>query len=117
MFMRQFCRLSISLSIVLLSPLLPMIAQAQSDASTLTSLPVIQGGGLSSPFVGQKVTTWGLVTGVTSDGFYLQDPLGDGNSATSDGLFAYTYDTPTEQAGACLQVAGEVEEYYDKTEL
>jgi predicted extracellular nuclease len=58
-----------------------------------------------------------LVTGVTSDGFYLQDPVGDGDPATSDAIFAYTHDTPTERAGECLQVAGEVDEYYDKSEL
>ena len=103
---------------LLLSPLLlPTVAQAQNAAPTLTSISVIQGDGLASALDEQKVTTWGVVTGVTSDGFFLQDPLGDGDPLTSDGVFAYTYDAPRVGVGECVQVVAEVAEYYEKTEL
>lgn len=103
---------------LLLSPiLLPIPALAQGDAPLLTPIATLQGAGLASPFDGEKVTTWGVVTGVSRDGFYLQDPLGDGDPQTSDGLFAFTYDAPTVTVGECVQVAGEIAEYYAKTEL
>jgi predicted extracellular nuclease len=52
-------------------------------------IPQIQGKGHISPFVGQVVTTTGVVTAVAFDGFYVQDPEGDGESATSDGMFVF----------------------------
>jgi len=116
---------------VLLSSLLPLLypaaVAAQNNASALTSIAAIpiaeipiaeiQGVGTASSFDEQYVTTWGLVTGVTPDGFYLQDPIGDGDTATSDGLFVYTWKTPTVAVGQCVRVAGEVIEFYAKTEL
>ena len=39
---------------------------------------------------GQSVSTTGVVTAVDSNGFYIQDPNGDGNAATSDGIFVFT---------------------------
>lgn len=96
--------------------LLPISVAAQSSAE-VTPIATIQGAGQASAFDEQGVTTWGLVTGVTSDGFYLQDPVGDGDPTTSDGLFAYTYNAPTVTVGECVRVAGEIAEYYAKTEL
>ena len=53
-----------------------------------------------------------------SNGFYLQDPTGDGNPQTSDGIFVYTSSAPRVNTGACILVrAAEVSEYYEKTEL
>lgn len=103
---------------LLLSPLLlPSSVAAQSAPSDLIPLAVIQGSGPASSFDEQDVTTWGYVTGLTSDGFYLQDPMGDGDPTTSDGIFVYTYNAPTVTAGQCVNVAGEVVEYFAKTEL
>jgi hypothetical protein len=95
--------------------LLPISTSAQS--STLTPISAIQGRESSSPLIDREVVTWGVVTGLTEDGFYLQDPQGDGDPLTSDALYAFTYNAPTVTVGACLQVAGEVAEYYGKTEL
>jgi predicted extracellular nuclease len=53
------------------------------------SIPEIQGAGHISPYVGQTVTTEGVVTAVAFDGFYVQDPDGDGDDATSDGMFVF----------------------------
>ena len=49
----------------------------------------IQGTGQFSPFDGQVVETSGIVTLFTANGanFWLQDPDGDGDAATSDGIF------------------------------
>ncbi|MEM1428984.1 MAG: endonuclease/exonuclease/phosphatase family protein [Pseudomonadota bacterium] len=43
--------------------------------------------GQDSPFSGEVVRTSGIVTAIDSDGYYLQDPDGDGDDATSDAIF------------------------------
>lgn len=84
----------------------------------LTPIYLIQGDGASSPLSSRRVTTFGLVSGVQSNGFYLQDPSGDDNPETSDGIFVYTSSAPRVETGACIVVhGGEVAEYYEKTEL
>ena len=45
---------------------------------------------LTSPLEGELVTTEGVVTVVLGNGFFIQDPIGDGDAATSDGLFVFT---------------------------
>ncbi|MGN6330956.1 MAG: ExeM/NucH family extracellular endonuclease [Motilibacteraceae bacterium] len=64
---------------------------ALCDITNTTSVPQIQGAGDATPFAGQEVTTRGVVTEVADglSGFYLQDPTGDGDPATSDGVFVY----------------------------
>ena len=71
----------------------------------------IQGSGSTSPFVGQAVTTTGVVTKVNNNGFFMQDQNGDGNPATSDGIFAFTSTQPTVSAGQMVQVTGKVQEF------
>ncbi|MBI1297179.1 hypothetical protein GC175_19695 [bacterium] len=84
----------------------------------LTPIYIIQGSGISTPLDGERVNTVGVVTGVGVDGFFLQDPLGDGNAATSDAIFVYTADAPTVSTGECVLVRmGLVIEFYGKTEL
>lgn len=78
----------------------------------------LQGAGLASPYVETWVDTYGRVTGVLNDGFYLQDPVGDGDPATSDGIFVYTYKAPTVSQGQCVHLTrAYVDEFYEKTEL
>ena len=57
----------------------------------VTRIFTIQGSGATSPLVGQRVTTQGVVTGVFPGlhGYFLQDETGDGNPATSDAVFVY----------------------------
>lgn len=50
----------------------------------------IQGAAHLSPMIGRVVVTNGVVTAVTAVGFYLQDPVGDGDVATSEGIFVET---------------------------
>ncbi|NEQ87633.1 MAG: nuclease, partial [Moorea sp. SIO2I5] len=71
----------------------------------------IQGDSHISPFVGQSVATTGIVTGVASNGFYLQDPYGDNNDATSDGIFVFTDSAPSLRIGDEVQVSGDVQEF------
>ena len=75
------------------------------------SIPEIQGTGHVSPFVGQEVTTEGVVTAVASNSFYVQDSEGDGDPATSDGLFVFTGDAPPVEVGQWIEATGEVSEF------
>ena len=67
----------------------------------------IQGAGHDSPFVGQAVTTTGIVTAVAAGGFYLQDANGDGDIATSDAIFVAG---ATATVGDSVEVTGTVTE-------
>lgn len=61
--------------------------------STGTTIMDIQGTQHTSPMKGQQVKeVTGIVTAITykskhPTGFYMQDPTGDGNEATSDGIY------------------------------
>ena len=82
-----------------------------ANFSALTPIYSIQGSGTTSPLVGQTVTTSGIVTKVNNNGFYLQDPIGDGNPLTSDGIFVFTSTPPTVSAGQAIQLTGTVSEF------
>ncbi len=71
----------------------------------------IQGETHYSEFDGQPVTTSGIVTAVDARGFYLQDPDGDGNDATSDAIYVFTGSAPTVVIGDAVNVAGRVSEF------
>jgi predicted extracellular nuclease len=58
-------------------------------APVVVTIMEIQGAGHVSPFEGVEVTTTGVVTAIGSGGYYVQDPVGDGDDATSDGLFVF----------------------------
>ena len=79
--------------------------------SGVTPIYDIQGSSSTSPLVGQKVTTQGVVTKVNNTGFFMQDEAGDGNEATSDGIFVYTGSAPTVSAGQRVQVTATVTDY------
>ena len=84
----------------------------------LTPIYLIQGNGSSTPLPRKRVSTFGLVSGVQSNGFYLQDPTGDGDPQSSDGIFVYTSSAPKVKTGECILVgSAEATEYYEKTEL
>jgi predicted extracellular nuclease len=79
--------------------------------SGLTAIPAIQGNGARSPMEGQAVTTSGVVTRLMSNGFYLQDPIGDGDPATSDGIFVFTSSPPSVAVGQKIRLSGTVTEF------
>lgn len=70
----------------------------------------IQGPGHLSPLVGETVTTSGVVTAVAFNGFYMQDPTGDGDDNTSDGIFVFGFGTGA-SVGDMVEVTGEVSEF------
>ncbi len=82
-----------------------------NDDVAATRIFDIQGAGHISPLVGQSVTTVGVVTAVDTNGFWIQDETGDGNSATSDGIFVFTSTAPTVSVGDKVQTTGTVTEF------
>ncbi len=82
-----------------------------NDDPIALTIPQIQGAGHTSPFVGQPVLTSGIVTAVDSNGFFLQDPAGDANSATSDAVFVFTGTAPSVAVGDAINLAGTVVEF------
>lgn len=88
----------------------------------------VQGSGLTSPLVGTEVAVEGVVVGDFQNnaslddgnlnGFHLQDPTGDGDALTSDGVFIYypngSMDVST---GDAVRVRGTVSEYNGMTEI
>ncbi len=71
----------------------------------------IQGSGSRSPFENQAVTTSGIVYDVSFNGFWIQDPNGDGDPNTSDGVFVFTSSAPTVHQGDSVSVSGKVSEF------
>jgi hypothetical protein len=79
--------------------------------AAVTPIYAIQGSGAVSPLAGQAVTTSGVVTHLTNNGFFLQDTVGDGNPATSDGIFVFTSTAPTVAVGQLIQLNAVVTEF------
>ncbi|QKW05818.1 endonuclease/exonuclease/phosphatase family protein [Streptomyces sp. NA04227] len=75
----------------------------------------VQGETRTSPLAGQQVTDVpGVVTGVRtygSKGFWIQDTEGDGDEATSEGVFVFTSSAPQVAVGDKVLVDGTVTEY------
>ena len=81
----------------------------------------IQGSGLTSLLTGNEVSIEGVVVGDFQNngivdngdlnGFYVQDPSGDSEAATSDGVFVYAPGSMDVSAGDQVRVQGTVAEY------
>jgi predicted extracellular nuclease len=85
------------------------------DAPIPLTIPEIQGDGQWSPYVGEVAITTGVVTLLSANGrdMWIQDPAGDGDPATSDGIFVDDRDRlpePKPVVGDLVQVMGQVEE-------
>ncbi|WP_059012117.1 lamin tail domain-containing protein [Streptomyces specialis] len=77
-----------------------------------TRIRDIQGRAHRSPLNGQQVQAVpGVVTAVTTNGFWMQDPSPDADPATGEGLFVHTGSAPGRQAGDSVTVTGTVAEY------
>ncbi len=86
--------------------------EANSDVGTgplALAIYEIQGAGHRSPHEGALVATAGIVTAIDSGGFYIQDAAGDGDIATSDGIYVLA-DTTGIAVGDEVAVEGSVEE-------
>lgn len=64
-------------------------ASAQSICDGTTPIYAIQGATHISPYRGATVETCGIVTAVGFNSYYIQDPVGDGDDETSDGMFVF----------------------------
>ena len=72
----------------------------------------IQGAAHISPLAGENTSRVpGIVTAVRSNGFNMQDSSGDGNPATSDGIFVFTNAIPTVVVGDAVLVSGTIQEF------
>ncbi|KUH37541.1 MULTISPECIES: endonuclease/exonuclease/phosphatase family protein [Streptomyces] len=95
--------------------LLAGASTSAADTTDTVRIHDVQGSTRVSPLVGQRVTDVpGVVTGVRdhgSRGFWFQDPRGDGDAATSEGLFVFTGSKPTVAVGDAVTVSGTVTEY------
>ncbi|HEY6835987.1 MAG TPA: Ig-like domain-containing protein [Gaiellaceae bacterium] len=76
-----------------------------------TPIHDIQGASHTSPLSGQNVTTLGIVTAKSSNGFWMQDPNPDADPATSEGIFVFTSSAPSVNAGDAVNVQGRVQEF------
>jgi predicted extracellular nuclease len=81
----------------------------------------IQGSGTSAEITGTVVTE-GVVVGdfegtAAASGFYIQDPTGDGNLETSDGIFVYTGSANLVAAGDYVRVTGFARERFNQTTI
>ena len=78
----------------------------------------IQGSGSTAALTGMR-TTEGVVVGdfegtAANSGFFIQDPVGDGDAATSDGIFVFTGSSNTVDAGDYVRVTGFARERFTR---
>jgi len=88
---------------------LPFYLGAAAHAQPVIPIYDIQGAGHISSYRGQSVTTRGVVTAVAFNGYYVQDPVGDGNDATSDGIFVRKFGSKP-SVGDFVELTGTVTE-------
>ena len=120
--------LAATLLAVILFALAPWPAQAAAlqppraeEPAACATIPELQGSGNTSPCQGHRADIAGCITGVTATGFFFQDLAGDGDPATSDGIYAYyasSWTNPNSlKPGDRVSVSGTVTEYYGTTEF
>ena len=83
------------------------------DIPIQLTIPEIQGNDRRSTYEGQYVTTSGIVTLINKygDSFWMQDPVGDGDPSTSDGIYVYKGSDGSVQVGDLITVYDHVSEY------
>lgn len=109
----------------------PLITMAEDYIFSFTTIGVcgddftpiydIQGDGMSTPLAGQVVTTEGIVIGDFQEGgrngFFIQDPVGDDDPSTSDGIFIYAPFSMDVFLGDHVRVQGTASEYFGLTQI
>lgn len=77
-----------------------------------THIHDVQGAAHRSPLVETAVTdVYGIVTALTTRGFYMQSPTPDENTATSEGIYVFLNTAPAVAVGDGVLVTGKVTEY------
>jgi len=95
----------------------PPAAGEVCDTPVTNEIGAVQGTGETSPLAGTTVTVRGTVVGDVPglSGFYLQDSDGDGDAATSDGVFVFS--AVEVDLGDAVAVTGAVEEFFGQTQV
>jgi predicted extracellular nuclease len=94
----------------------------QCTTTAFTRIPAIQGSGADAAITG-AVTTRGVVVGdhegppPTLRGLYIQDLTGDGDPATSDGIFVFNGNNNYANLGDVVRVTGSVSEFQGQTQI
>ncbi|MFC0681980.1 ExeM/NucH family extracellular endonuclease [Lysobacter korlensis] len=90
---------------------------AVCDVAPTHDIGAVQGEGAQTPLAGQRVTVRGVVVGDVPgfSGFYLQDVDGDGNPATSDGIFVFS--PVAVDLGDTVAVTGSASEFGGQTQI
>src|SRR5690242_1366678 len=103
----------------LLGVVVALLLTAPAAAQTTTKIHDVQGNGNSSPLVGQTVTVVGVVTAVTSDGFFIQeeDLDADADPNTSEGVFVSTSSPAGASVGCLCSVTGTASEFVPSSDL
>ena len=100
----------------------PLAATTATCSLPTTPISAIQGPGPEAAITGY-VTVRGVVVGDFEGGnpalrgFYLQDPLGDGDPASSDAIFVFNGNRDQVAIGDDVVVSGEAEEFMAQTQL
>ena len=102
-------------------------APPEACGDDYTAIYLIQGSGAASPITGDEVAIEGVVVGdfqnnTSKDngnlnGFYVQDPLGDGDAGTSDGIFVSARSGMNVNTGDTVRVRGSVSEFKGMTRI
>ncbi len=81
--------------------------------AALPTTPIhdIQSATHTSPYNTQTIVTTGVVTAKSGNGFWIQDPAPDADSATSEGIFVFTNSAPVVAVGDAVRVGGTVSEF------
>jgi len=87
------------------------------DTEPTHEIGEVQGTDPATPLDGRTVTVRGIVVGDVPglSGFYLQDADGDGDAATSDGIFVFS--SVAVDLGDKVAATGRVEEYFGQTQV
>lgn len=130
--LRGLALVVVAIAVVLAAPQLSPTSDAPDAArpaaavgacdGPFTPIPAIQGAGPEAAITG-PVTTMGVVVGDFEGprpalrGFYLQDPLGDGDPATSDAIFVFNGDADDVELGDLVRVRGTAGEFEGQTQV
>lgn len=87
-----------------------------------TPIGAIQGAGPVAALTGPRTTRGVVIADFEGPapalrGFYIQDPQGDGDVLTSDGLFVFNGNNDNVNLGDLVQVSGTVGEFQGQTQL
>jgi hypothetical protein len=96
---------------------------ASTCSLPFTPIYTVQGSTDTSPLSGTVTSVQGVVVGDYEGpspnlrGFYLQDASGDGNPATSDGIFVFNFNNNSVTLGSLISITGQVQEFQGQTQI